>query len=42
MVRPHHEYGNVVCGPYFKLDQQAIERIYKRTTRLIPNIKDLL
>ena len=41
MVRPHLEYGNVVCGPHFKLDQQAIERVQKRATKLIHNIKDL-
>ena len=41
MVRPHLEYGNVVWGPHFKLDQQAIERVQKRATKLIWNIKDL-
>ena len=41
MVRPHLEYGNVVRGPHFKLDQQAIERVEKRATKLIRNIKDL-
>ena len=41
MVRPHLEYGNVVWGPHFKLDQQAIERVQKRATKLIRNIKDL-
>ena len=40
-VRPHLEYGNVVRGPHFKLDQQAIERVQKRVTKLIHNIKDL-
>ena len=41
MVQPHLEYGNVVWGPHFKLDQQAIERVQKRATKLIRNIKDL-
>ena len=41
MVQPHLEYGNVVWGPHFKLDQQAIERVQKRATKLIHNIKDL-
>ena len=41
MVRPHLEYGNIVWGPHFKLDQQAIERVQKRETKLIHNIKDL-
>ena len=41
MVRLHLKYGNVVWGPHFKLDQQAIERVQKRATKLIHNIKDL-
>ena len=41
MVRPHLEYGNVVWSPHFKLDQQAIERVQKRATKLIRNIMDL-
>ena len=41
MVQPHLEYGNVVWGPHFKLDQQVIERVQKRATKLIRNIKDL-
>ena len=35
------EYRNIVWGPHFKLDQQGVERVQKRATRLIPNIKDL-
>ena len=41
MVQPHLEYGNIVWGPHFKLNQQAIERVQKRATKLIHNIKDL-
>ena len=41
MVQPHLEYGNVVWGPHFKLDQQAIERVQKWATKLTYNLKDL-
>ena len=35
------KYGDVVWGPHFKFDQQAIERVQKRATKLFHNIKDL-
>ena len=41
MVRPHLEYGNVIWGPHFKVDQQDIEKVQKRATKLISNLKDL-
>ena len=41
MVRPHLEYGNVIWGPHFKGDQQMIEKIQKRATKLIPTIRHL-
>ncbi len=25
MVRPHLEYGNLIWGPHYKLDQQTVE-----------------
>ena len=41
LVRPHLEYANVVWGPKYKLDQQKIERVQRRATKMIGNIKDL-
>ena len=39
MVRPHLEYGNVIWGPHFKGDMEAIEKVQKRATKMIPNLK---
>ena len=41
MVRPHLEYGNVIWGPHFKLDQQAVERVQRRATKLVTSISHL-
>ena len=41
LVRPHLEYANVVWGPKYKLDQQKVERVQRRATKLIENIKNL-
>ena len=41
MVRPQHEYGNIVWGPHFKGDMKAIESVRKRATRMVPALKDL-
>ena len=41
MVRPHLEYGNVIWGPHYKGDQQGIEKVQRRATKLIPTIQHL-
>ena len=41
LVRPLLEYGNVIWGPQYKLDQQALERVLMRATKLLPQLKDL-
>jgi ribonuclease P/MRP protein subunit RPP40 len=41
MVRPHLEYGNVIWGPHYKGDQQIVEKVQKRATKLIPNLRHL-
>ena len=41
LVRPHLEYANVVWGPKYKLDKQKVERVQRRATKLIENIKNL-
>ena len=41
LVCPILEYGNIVWGPMFVLDQQSVEKIQRRATKLVREIKDL-
>ena len=41
LVRLHLEYGNDVWGPFYKLDQKAVEQVQKRATRMIPDLHGL-
>ena len=41
LVRPLLEYGNVIWGPQYKLDQQALEKVLRRATKLLPQLKDV-
>ena len=41
LVRPILEYGNPVWGPLFVTDQQAIEKVQRRATKMIPAIRHL-
>ena len=36
-----YAYGNIIWGPQFILDQQSIEIIQRRATKLVSEIKDL-
>ena len=40
-ARPILEYGNIIWGPQFILDQQSVEKIRRRATKLVSEIKDL-
>ena len=40
LARPILEYGNVVWAPTLKRDQQMIENIQRRTTKLVPELKN--
>ena len=39
IVCPIVEYGNVIWGPHFALDQQSLEKIQRRATKLIPTLQ---
>ena len=41
MVRPILEYGNVVWGPTYETDKKRIEKVQKRATRLISEVKEM-
>ena len=39
LVRPNVEYGNTIWYPHLRRDIESVERIQKRATRLIPQLK---
>ena len=41
IMRPTLEYGNLIWGPFYLLDQQQIERVQRKATRLIKEISHL-
>ena len=41
LIRPHVEYCNIIWSPHYKKDIEAIERIQRRSTKLVKDIKDL-
>ena len=41
LVRPIIDYGNVIWFPYTKKNKKLIENIQKRTTRMVPELKEL-
>ena len=40
LVRPIIEYGNTIWRPYYILDQQSIEKIQRKATRLLNGLYD--
>ena len=41
LVRPHLENGNVIWHPRFEMDKIAVEKVQKRATKLVPELKHL-
>ena len=41
LVRPLLEYGNLISGPFYILDQRLVENVQPRATRLVPGIGHL-
>ena len=41
LVKPLLEYANAMWGPHYKMDKQKIERVQRRATKLIEDIKHL-
>ena len=41
LVRPHLEYANAIWSPRLKKDNNLIEGVLRRATKLIPGMKDL-
>ena len=41
IVRPHLKYGNIIWYPQHKKDVNLIERVRRRATKLIPELKSL-
>ena len=41
LVRPIIKYNNVLWGPFYVLDNQKIERVQQKATRIIPSISHL-
>ena len=40
-MRPHLEYGQNVWSPFLICEQTSLEKVQRRATKLLPNLKNL-
>ena len=41
LVRPHLEYSSCIWSPYLKYNIDAVERVQRRATKMIPSLQEL-
>ena len=41
LIRPHLEYANSIWSPLLQKDKELLEKVQRRATKIIPEIKDL-
>ena len=41
LIRPVVEYGNAIWHPFLRKDIESVEKVQKRATKLVPELKDL-
>ena len=41
LFRPHLEYGNIIWGPFNRADRQLVERVQRRATKMIPELRHM-
>ena len=41
MIRPVIEYGNCIWGPFYKGDIDMVEKLQRRATKLVPELKHI-
>ena len=39
IIRPHLEYGNVIWHPRYKADEELLESVQRRMTKLLPQLR---